>query len=99
MMKRNRLIFYSVFGVLHLFIFLFSIYMDSQRDNFQFLIQMQGKIWMLKYCSFILLILFATNVILHVRDNLRHTKEIDKLNLDRDILKVKLFDQQEGKKS
>lgn len=99
MMKRNRLIFYSVFGVLHLFIFLFSLYMDSQRDNFQFLIQMQGKIWMLKYCSFVLLILFVTNVILHLRDNRRHTKEIDKLNLDLNTLKAKLYDSQEGKKT
>jgi hypothetical protein len=99
MMKRNRLIFYTVFGVLHLFIFLFSIYMDSQRDNVNFLFQMQGKIWLLKYCSFILLILFVTNVILHVRDNSRHKKEIDKLNLDCDALKVKLYDQQQGKKS
>ena len=99
MMKRNRLIFYSVFGVLHLFIFLFSLYMDSQRDNFQFLIQMQGRIWMLKYCSFILLILFATNVILHVRDNRRHTKEIDKLNHELNTLKARLYDKQESQKS
>ncbi len=99
MMKRNRLIFYSVFGVLHLFIFLFSIYMNSQQENFQFLIQMQGRIWMLKYCSFMLLILFATNVILHVRDNRRHTREIDKLTHDLNTLKAKVYDLQEGKKS
>ncbi len=98
MMKRNRLIFYAIFGVLHLFIFLFSIYMDSQRDNFQFLIQMQSKISLLKYCSLVLLVLFATNVILHVRDNTRHTKEIDKLNADLTNLKAKLYDQDNGKK-
>jgi hypothetical protein len=73
--------------------------MDSQKDNFQFLIQMQGKIGLLKYCSFVLFILFVTNVVLHVRDNKRHTKEIDKLNLDLNTLKAKLFDQQEAKKS
>jgi len=98
MMKRNRLIFYSVFGVLHLFIFLFSLYMDSQRDNFQFLIQMQGRIWMLKYCSFFLLILFATNIILHFRDNKRNLKEKAQLNQELDTLKARLFDLQEGKK-
>ena len=97
-MKRNRLIFYSVFGVLHLFIFLFSIYMDSQQDNFQFLIQMQGRIWMLKYCSFFLLILFATNIILHFRDNRRNLKEKAQLNQELDTLKARLFDLQEGKK-
>ena len=98
MMKRNRLIFYSVFGVLHLFIFLFSLYMDSQRDNFQFLIQLQGKIWMLKYCSLFLLILFGSNVVLHYRDNRRNEREKAQLNQELDTLKARLFDLQEGKK-
>ncbi len=99
MMKRNRLIFYTVFGVLHLFIFIFSIYMDGQQENVQFLFQMQGRIWMLKYCSFFLLILFVTNVILHVRDNRRNTREKDQLTTELNNLKAKLYDLQEGKKS
>jgi hypothetical protein len=73
--------------------------MDSQKDNFAFLIDMQGRIWMLKYCSFILLLLFGTNIILHVRDNRRHKKEIDQLNLDLNTIKAKMYDIQEGKKS
>lgn len=95
MMKKNRLIFYSVFGALHVFIFLFSVYMDSQKDNFQFLFQLQGKIWMLKYCSFILLILMVVNVILHYRDNRRNTKEKDLINQELNTLKAKLYDLQE----
>lgn len=97
-MKRNRLIFYSVFGALHLFIFFFSLYMDGQKENFQFLIQMQGRIWMLKYGSFILLILMATNVILHYRDNRRNIREKDALNKELNDLKAKLFDLQEAAK-
>jgi len=97
-MKRNRLIFYSVFGFLHLFIFVFSVYMDSQKDNFQFLIDMQKAIPLLKYCSLILLVLFATNVILHFRDNKRNLKEQAQLNQELDTLKARLFDLQEGKK-
>ena len=99
MMKKNRLIFYSVFGVLHLFIFLFSVYMDSQKDNFQFLFQLQGKIWMLKYCSFILLILMIVNVVLHYRDNHRNQREKDQLNQELDTLKARLFDLQEATKN
>jgi hypothetical protein len=45
------------------------------------------------------LILFATNVILHLRDNRRHTKEIDKLNHELNTLKAKLYDKQDGSKS
>ncbi|QOI98724.1 MAG: hypothetical protein HRU69_15085 [Flammeovirgaceae bacterium] len=99
MMKKNRLIFYAVFGVLHLFIFLFSLYMDSQKENFQFLIQMQGKIWMLKYGSLILLMMFATNVVLHYRDNRRNSAEKEKLTTELNTLKAKLYDLNEAKSS
>lgn len=97
-MKKNRLIFYSVFGILHLFIFFFSLYMDSQKENFQFLIQMQGRIWMLKYGSFILLVLFAMNVILHYRDNSRNEREKKDLVKELNTLKAKLYDMQEAEK-
>ena len=99
MMKKNRLIFYTIFGVLHLFIFLFSVYMDSQKDNFQFLFQLQGKIWMLKYCSFILLILMIVNVVLHYRDNRRNNREKDALNQELNTLKAKMYDLQEQVKN
>lgn len=99
MMKKNRLIFYSVFGMLHLFIFFFSLYMDSQKENFQFLIQMQGRIWMLKYGSLILLVLFAMNIILHYRDNRRNEQEKKELNTELNNLKAKLYDLQETVKN
>ncbi len=92
MMKKNRLIFYSVFGALHLFIFFFSLYMDSQRENFQFLIQMQGRIWMLKYGSLMLLILFSLNLLLHFRDNRRNEQEKKQLRTEVNNLKAKLYD-------
>ncbi len=97
-MKRNRLIFYSVFGALHFFIFFFSLYMDGQKENFQFLLEMQGRIWMLKYGSLILLILMATNVVLHYRDNRRHAREKEQLLHELNILKAKVYDFQEAGK-
>jgi hypothetical protein len=97
-MKKNRLIFYSVFGALHLFIFFFSLYMDGQKENIQFLFQLQGKIWMLKYGSLLLLLLMAANVILHYRDNRRNEREKDQLNQELNTLKAKLYDLQEGAK-
>jgi hypothetical protein len=99
MMKRNRLIFYSAFGALHFFIFFFSLYTDSQKDNLQFLLGMQSKIWMLKYGSFILLILMVINVVLHYRDNRRNTKEKGQLTHELNILKAKVYDFQEASKS
>jgi hypothetical protein len=73
--------------------------MDGRKDDIAFLIDLQGKIWMLKYCSFILLLLFGTNVILHVRDNRRNTREKTNLTQELNTLKAKMYDIQEGKKS
>ncbi len=97
-MKRNRLIFYSIFGALHFFIFFFSLYTDSQKDNLQFLLELQGRIWMLKYGSLILLVLMATNVILHYRDNRRNIREKGKLTSELNVLKAKVYDLQEASK-
>jgi uncharacterized membrane-anchored protein YhcB (DUF1043 family) len=69
--------------------------MDSQSENFQFLFQLQGKIWLLKYCSIILLALFVTNIVLHIRDNNRSVKEQEKLTKELNALKAKLYDLQE----
>ncbi|GIV37859.1 MAG: hypothetical protein KatS3mg032_2238 [Cyclobacteriaceae bacterium] len=100
MMKKNRLIFYSIFGALHLFIFFFSLFMDSQKENFQFLIQMQGRIWMLKYGSLILLILFSVNLLLHYRDNRRNEQEKKELLKELNNLKARLYDlEQEARKN
>jgi tRNA U34 5-carboxymethylaminomethyl modifying GTPase MnmE/TrmE len=72
--------------------------MDNQKENIQFLFQLQGKIWMLKYGSFILLILMIINVILHYRDNHRNIREKESLNQELTQLKAKLYDLQENAK-
>lgn len=97
-MKINRLILYSVFGVVLLFIVGFSFYMDNNSENFDLLLSLQTKIWMLKYCSLFLLIMFVTNIILHVRDNRRNKRlHEDQIKEIKD-LKAKLYDQGIGKK-
>lgn len=98
-MKKNRLIFYSVIGVLHLLVFLFTLYMDNQKDNLQFLVNLQKVIWLMKYAIFILLVLFVTNFILHMRDNKRHTRENVQLIQELKTLKAKLYDLQENRKT
>lgn len=98
-MKKNRLIFYSIIGALHLLIFLFTLYMDSQRDNLQFLVNLQKIIWLLKYAMFVLITLFITNFILHLRDNKRHQRENIQLVQELNTLKAKLYDLQESGKT
>lgn len=99
-MKKNRLIFYSVFGAFHLFIFFTSLYIDYVgKNDVNQLFALYNNIWMLKYGSLILLILFATNVILHYRDNRRNIREKSQLTQELNALKVKLYDLESGKKT
>ena len=98
-MKKNRLIFYLIFGLFHLFIVIFSLYMDSERDNIGVLISMQKKIWLIKYGSFLGLILLITDFVWSMRGEKEHTVEKDKLEHELKTLKAKLFDLQEAAKS
>ncbi len=95
-MKKNRLIFYAVIGVLHLFVLIFSIYMDNKKNDTALLFKLYDKIWLLKYCSFVLLVFFATNIVLHLRDNRRHIRENQGLIQELNTLKAKLYDLQEN---
>lgn len=96
-MKTNRLIFYSVFGVLLLLILGFSLYVDSNSFNgtelnIAFLFGLVDYIWIPKFCSITLLIMFATNIVLHVRDNNRNKRLHDAQLREITELKAKLYD-------
>ena len=97
-MKKNRIIFYAVFALFHLFIFFFSLYMDSQKDNIQFLLSMQKKIWMLKYGSFIGLILLLVDFIWLMRGEKERERQRLTHETEMTRLKAHLFDLQETAK-
>ena len=97
-MKKDRLIFYAIFAVFHLFIFGFTMYMDSQKSNYNFLFSMLNKIWMLKYGSLIGLILLVVDVIWLMRGEKQHAAEKMQLQNELTNLKAKLFDLQENAK-
>jgi hypothetical protein len=66
--------------------------MDSNSENIGLLLKLQGKIWMLKWCSLTLLILFITNIILHIRDNNRNKNLTTQQEKEITDLKAKLYD-------
>jgi hypothetical protein len=98
-MKKNRLIFSLIFGLFHVFIVIFSLYMDNQKDNIGVLLSMQKKIWLIKYGSFLGLILLITDFVWSMRGEKEHVVEKDKLEQELKTLKAKLFDLQEAAKS
>lgn len=95
-MNKNRLIFYGIFAFFHLFILIFSLYMDSHKNDFSFLIEMQKNIWMIKYGSIIGVILLVVDVVWLIRDDKQKVKDRKALEHELNTLKAKLFDMQEA---
>src|SRR5690606_38504274 len=98
-MKKNRLIFYTAFGVLLLVILIFSIVINNLAKTFDpSLFSLLKRMWISIVVSVILLLMLCVNVILHYRDNRRNEREKGQLNQELNTLKAKLYDLQEGTK-
>jgi hypothetical protein len=95
-MKKNRLIFYSIFAFFQLAIFLFTVYMDVEKENLDLLFALLRKIWMLKYGALIGLLLLAVDVIWFMKSEREHRKEKALVQTEMNNLKAKLFDLQEA---
>jgi hypothetical protein len=95
-MKKNRLVFYAIFSCFHLFLFFFSLYVDSQQNNIQFLLTLQSKIWLLKYGSLFGLSLLTIDLVWDWKVYRAFKKENDQLHNEINNLKAKLFDFQEA---
>jgi hypothetical protein len=98
-MKKNRLIFYAVFGAFHLFLVFFTFYMESNKNDFSFLTQMLRLISLMKYGAIFGLILLITDVIWDRATAKEHEKENAALTGELNTLKAKLFDLQEASKA
>lgn len=94
-MKKSRFIFYTVFGIFQLLMFLFTLYVDSNRDNIEFLIGMQRRLWLFKYASFLGLLLIVIDALWHLKEQRDRRKEHEQQALEMNKLKAKLFDMQE----
>src|SRR5688572_12599359 len=97
-MKKNRLIFYAVFGAFHVFLLIFTIYMESNKNDFSFLTQMLKMMSLMKYGAMFGLALLITDVVWHMSAHKEHDKEKAVLSHEINILKAKLFDMQETSK-
>jgi hypothetical protein len=98
-MKKNRIIFYAVFAAFHLFLVFFTLYIESNKNDFSFLSSILKWMSILKYGAFLGLILLIVDVVwasLNSRDSQR---EKDVLTSELNTLKAKLFDLQESSRT
>jgi hypothetical protein len=96
MMNKRRLIFLSVFGGYHLLALLFTIYMDSQKQDFGLLSKMLANISLFKYGAFFGLILFGTEAFWAWRDQKNADKEKEAMRHENNVLKAKVYDLSRG---
>jgi hypothetical protein len=97
-MKKNRLIFYAIFGAFHLFLVFFSFYVESNRNDFSFLTQILKMVPMMKWGAVFGLVLLITDVVWDLKTSRDNDKEKDALTHELNTLKAKLFDLQESTK-
>lgn len=95
-MKKNRLIFYAVFGAFHLFLVIFAFYMESNKNDFSFLTQMLKLMSLMKYGAMFGMALLITDVIWDFAAARELQKENAALTHEINTLKAKLFDLQEA---
>lgn len=95
-MKKNRVIFYVVFGAFHLFLVFFTMYVESNRNDFAFLTQMLKWISVTKWGAIFGLGLLIADAIWTYTAFRASEKEKAVLSHEINTLKAKLFDLQEA---
>ncbi len=97
-MNKRRVIFFTIFGVYHLIIFVFTSYIDAQKQDLGVLTSMYGVLHLFKYGAALGLILFATDFIWSWKDKRTFEKSSSEAADEIKNLKAKVYDLQEAKK-
>lgn len=94
-MNRNRLIFYSVFGVFHLSAFIFTVMLNNDTG---LLFKMVSYVPMFKWITLVGLLMLITDAIWSFLVARSAASEKAALTTELNTLKAKLFDLQEAAK-
>ncbi len=97
-MNKRRLIFFTIFGVYHLILFIFTSYIDVQKSDLGVLTSMYKFIYLFKYGAFLGIALFLVDLIWAWREAKVFTKDQEALKFEVNNLKAKVYDLQEAAK-
>ncbi len=95
-MNKRRLIFLSVFGGYHLMTLLFTVFMETKKNDLSLLYSLFGKITLFKYGAFFGLVLFVVEAIWTWRDAKNAEKEREVMRHENNVLKAKVYDLSNG---
>lgn len=97
-MSKRRIIFFTIFGVYHLVILIFTSYIDAQKQDLGVLTRMYGILHLFKYGAILGLLLFVTDFLWTWRAARANLKEQETFNFEVNNLKAKVYDLQEAAK-
>lgn len=97
-MNKRRLIFFSIFGLYQIVIFVFTTYIDSQKQDLGVLTSLYGYLHLFKYGAALGLILLLVEFIWSWTSASNANKESEILNFEINNLKAKVYDLQEAAK-
>ena len=97
-MNKRRLIFFAVFGFYHLFVFLFTAYIDSQKGDLGVLLKVSSYLSLFKWGALLGLIMLITDAIWWRMESKTMEKEREASRLEHNTLKAKVYDYQESSK-
>ena|SRR6266850_211917 len=94
-MRKNRLIFYGIFGAYQLCAFIFTLVIDT--DDTSSLLSLYGYLPWFKYLSFIGVILIAVDFVWSWRQIRKAKQEVEESRHENNTLKAKIYDIQATK--
>ena len=97
-MTKRRVIFFTIFGVYHVLILIFTSYIDAQKQDFGVLSRMYGFLHLFKYGAILGIILFVIDFVWSWRLNKSAEKNEETLSFEINNLKAKVYDLQESSK-
>jgi cell shape-determining protein MreC len=96
-MNQRRRIFFAIFGLYHIFIFIFVIYVESRKDLSD-LLSLYNSLKLFKYGALLGVVLFAVDVIWNFIEMRAARKEHETLRHENNTLKAKVYDLQQSPK-
>ncbi len=94
-MNQRRRIFFIIFGIYHLMILIFTLYIEATKEDIGKMLDLHGYIWLLPYGAMFGLLLFLTDFIWNWIEHRNAGRVKEVMRHENNTLKAKVYDLQQ----
>jgi hypothetical protein len=94
-MNQRRRIFFIIFGVYHLVVMIFVLFIEAQKEDLSLLYSLYSKIWVMRYGAMLGVLLFVVDFIWNWIESRNSGREKDVMRHENNTLKAKVYDLQQ----